>query len=274
MEGFNFRRYHILIASILAFIFLFAVTRIFAQAVFTSIVFAIILTANKKRIYQRKKTKYAFLAEENYFSNTLLLLVATIIQADDKREDSEFKYIESALLEHFQPKRVVKMVNYIKAHAEDTPINYRKICKSIRFEFPLSSKIQLMHLLIGIAAADGLVTKTEQALLQDIAIQIRLPKATFDSLFKMFHFRYEGEEKRQQRKIYSYKLRLSEAYGILEISEDASVEEIKKAYRKMALKHHPDRVIHLGSDYQKSAKEKFQIISDAYEFIKKKKGFS
>jgi DnaJ like chaperone protein len=42
----------------------------------------------------------------------------------------------------------------------------------------------------------------------------------------------------------------------------------------MALKHHPDRLIHLGKEYQKSAKEKFQIISDAYEYIKDRKGFS
>ncbi|MEZ4923599.1 MAG: DnaJ domain-containing protein [Crocinitomicaceae bacterium] len=252
---------------------LIATKNIKASFVATSFVLFLFF-ANDQRVQHKKKTKYTFLAEENFFSNSLLLLISAVIRCDGKKEDSEFRFIEQALLEHYDAKRVIKMMNYIKSHLDDGPINYRSVCVIIRQQFPLSSKIQLMHLLIGVCAADGLMTKTESALLQDIAIQIRLPKATFDSIHKMFHFRYEGQEQKQKQKTYSSKLRLSEAYAILEITESASVEEIKKAYRKMALKHHPDRVIHLGAEYQKSAKEKFQIIADAYEYIKSKKGFS
>ena len=88
----------------------------------------------------------------------------------------------------------------------------------------------------------------------------------------MFRFRHEGAQ--QKKSSYSSKYRLQQAFKILELKETATVEQIKKAYRKLALKHHPDRVIHLGPEYQESAKEKFQIIADAYEYIKTKKGFS
>jgi DnaJ like chaperone protein len=62
------------------------------------------------------------------------------------------------------------------------------------------------------------------------------------------------------------------AYKILEITPDASDEELKKAYRKMAIKYHPDKVSHLGEDVQKAAKEKFQQLNAAYEAIKKERG--
>ena len=62
------------------------------------------------------------------------------------------------------------------------------------------------------------------------------------------------------------------AYNILEIRENATNEEIIKAYRKMALKFHPDKVSYLGEDVQKAANEKFQKLNEAYQTISKDRG--
>jgi DnaJ like chaperone protein len=65
---------------------------------------------------------------------------------------------------------------------------------------------------------------------------------------------------------------INSAYKVLEISPDATNDEIKTAYRKMAVKYHPDKVAHLGSDVQNAAKDKFQQLNAAYEEIKKQRG--
>ena len=61
-------------------------------------------------------------------------------------------------------------------------------------------------------------------------------------------------------------------YEVLGVSKDASADEIKKAYRKMAIKYHPDKVATLGPDVQKAAEEKFKAISQAYDAICKERG--
>jgi DnaJ like chaperone protein len=66
---------------------------------------------------------------------------------------------------------------------------------------------------------------------------------------------------------------IDNAYKILQITPDANEKEIKRAYRNLAVKYHPDKVAHLGEDIQKAAKEKFQKINAAYEDIKKQRGF-
>jgi DnaJ like chaperone protein len=65
---------------------------------------------------------------------------------------------------------------------------------------------------------------------------------------------------------------ISWAYDVLEITSTASDEEVKRAYRDLAKKHHPDKVAHLGEDIRKAATEKFQQINLAYEEIKKQRG--
>lgn len=229
------------------------------------------LIVNKTIVEQQKK--YEFLSEESTFSNYLIRLIAMVIRVDGKKTDSEFRFIEKSLDEFYTPQQLNRIMSSIKLAYTQKSIPINIICKMIIKELNAASKVQLMYLLIGISTADGLLTKKERELLLKIAIGIRLPHRTFISLESMFHFVHEGAKKKKTSQRFSSKLQLEQAFKILEIETSATTKEIKKAYRKLALLHHPDRLVHLGAAHQLAAKQKFQRIAEAYDFIKEKRGF-
>ena len=120
----------------------------------------------------------------------------------------------------------------------------------------IPQRLQLLHYLIGIAKADGHVSRAELDTLKSIALYLGISRQESDSLFAM------------------YRNTLDDAYKVLEITPDATDDEVKKAYKQMAFKHHPDRVESWGADVKKAAEEKFKAIAAAYEAIKKERGFN
>jgi DnaJ like chaperone protein len=111
-----------------------------------------------------------------------------------------------------------------------------------------------MHYLMGIAHADGQIDASELRVLKSISNYFKINNYDFESIRAMFG-----------------KNTLKDAYAILEIESEATSEEIKKAYKRMAAKFHPDRVSHLGEEHAKAAEDKFKKVQDAYEQIKKTK---
>jgi len=119
-----------------------------------------------------------------------------------------------------------------------------------------SQRLQLFHYLVQIAMADGHFDKKEKGVLEAIGATIGLSEADYASVIAMF-----------------YK-ETSSAYTVLEISPSATDDEVRTAYRKMAMKNHPDKVATLGPDVQKAAAEKFRQVQEAYETIKKERGMN
>jgi DnaJ like chaperone protein len=116
-----------------------------------------------------------------------------------------------------------------------------------------SARLQLVHFLFGIAQADGQVDVSEQKLITHICNQMGIGNNDFESIQAMFVPNTDGD------------------YKILEIERSASNDDVKKAYRRMAMKYHPDKVSTLGDEVQNAAKEKFQKVNRAYENIKKER---
>ena len=92
----------------------------------------------------------------------------------------------------------------------------------------------------------------EIAALRDVAANLGLSAADVES---MLNLRSSKDD-------------LAAAYKVLGISPSATDDEVKAAYRQMALKHHPDRVSTLGDDVKRAAEKKFKEINDAKEKIK------
>jgi DnaJ like chaperone protein len=191
----------------------------------------------------------------NDFSAALLVLCAAVMKADNRLLKSELEYIKQFFVRHFGAdhtrKRMVLLREILK---QDIPLS--GVCAQIRSHVDHASRLELMHLLFGVAASDGEISDPEIAVLEQVAHLTGISPKDFASLRAMF---VAGK---------------GAAYKILEVEKSASVDEIKKAYRRMAMKYHPDKVHHLGPEYQKDAQEKFRKINDAYEQIKQERGFS
>ena len=111
-----------------------------------------------------------------------------------------------------------------------------------------------MHFLFGIAQADGHVSPPEVRVLSQIAGYFRINRSDYESIMAMFVKKGDS------------------AYKILEIEKSATDAEVKKAFRTMAKKYHPDKLMDMDEAYRKGAEEKFRNVQEAYETIQKERG--
>jgi DnaJ like chaperone protein len=189
------------------------------------------------------------------FELSLLVLSAAVIKADKQVKQSELDYVQRFLQQQFGPANASVMMGHLKTLL-NREIPVKQVAEQIRYNMQHPMRLQLLHYMFGIAQADGHVHVAEVQMIQLIAGYLGISSVDFESIKAMF---YKDAEN---------------AYRILEIKSTAGESEIKRAYRKMALKYHPDKVASLGESFQKAAKEKFQKVQEAYEQIKKDRGFN
>ncbi|MCR5140251.1 MAG: DnaJ domain-containing protein [Bacteroidaceae bacterium] len=111
-------------------------------------------------------------------------------------------------------------------------------------------------MLLDLANADGDFDPREQGVIEQIALNLYITTADYNSLAALY----------QKAKDPNW------AYTVLEIDPSATDDEVKKAYRRMALKYHPDKVTGAGEEVVKKATEKFRAAGEAYEAIKSARG--
>ena len=208
-----------------------------------------------------------FEEDRNSFLFSMLVLSSYIIKADGKIMHSEMNCVRNFLRNNFGEQAVrqgedilLKLFEMQKQQGATTfKETIRKSCVEISFHMNIGQRLQLLDYLIIIAKVDGTVSPEEVYALKEVATYLGLSAQDVDSMLNM-----EASSNQQ--------IGLNEAYKILGISPNATNDEVKAAYRKMALKHHPDRVSTLGDDVREAAEKKFQEINNAKERIYKARG--
>lgn len=186
------------------------------------------------------------------FEVSLLILASVVIKADGKVDQNELDYVRAYFVKVYGKEKandVFKLFNGIVKRK----ISTRQVAVQIREHMSHASRLQLLHFLFGIAKADGTVTSSEEQEIHKIANYFYINTQDYSSIKAMFYNEVDG------------------AYKILEITKEVSDDKVKKAYRKMAMKYHPDRVGDVGKEHKEGAKEKFQQIQEAYEQLKKER---
>ncbi len=194
---------------------------------------------------------------EGDFKMSLLVLMACIMKADGRIDKAELAVVKRFLVTNFGEQGALDALQILKNLLEQN-INETEVAAQIGQNLNYSSKLELLHLLFQIAYADGEVVASELNTIQRIATHFRIDRLDFESI----------------KAPYMKAVDRDWAYKSLEIEPTATDEEIKKAYRNMAKKYHPDKVNDLGEDVKKSATEKFRSVNEAYENLKKQRGIN
>lgn len=180
---------------------------------------------------------------------TFMMLAMAVMKANGKIGYHTIRYAHQYIAQHFGDNYLHQRRHIFEGFRQQH-IPVEALCEQVDVHLDYPAKMQLIYFLIGIAYADGKLSRAEMEIIAAIADDIHLEAKDFKSLMAM-HKKVEES-----------------AFEILEITAEASNAEVKKAYYKLAKLHHPDRVAHLGEEYQRSAKEKFQRIQQAYEEIR------
>lgn len=204
--------------------------------------------------YRRPGT-YSTTEQRNSFMVSLLVLSSAVIRADGKYLQQEYDYVRAFIRTNFGTQAEPEAMRILQ-ELNGKQINIYEVGSQIARNMNYSQRLQLFHYLADLANADGNVCKEERDVLTAIASALRITSSDAESILAMFSKASES------------------AYTVLEISPSATDEEVKKAYRSMAMKNHPDKVANLGPEVQKAAQEKFQKIQEAYETIKRERGIN
>ena len=186
------------------------------------------------------------------FIVSLMVLFAKVMKADNKLLRSELNYIKDFLNKELKSSDVQYfMILFKDILKQDYPL--KDVCRQLQRSMDHPSRIELIHILFGLAFADKQIDDKEIKVIHTIAGYLNINSKDYESIKAMFI------------KDNTY------AYKILEIDPSCNDDEVKKGYRKMANKYHPDKVSHLGIDLQHIAEEKFKAVNNAYQTIKKER---
>lgn len=186
---------------------------------------------------------------------SIIILIACVIKSDGRVLKSEINYIKPFLLKTFGEAGAKQALLLLKELLKQD-IDAKAVAQQIGQHINYSTRLELVHLLLAVANADGELHELELEIISSISMNMSVQDADYQSILALY----------QRSKDANW------AYTALEITPSATNEEVKKAYRRMAMKYHPDKVANAGEEIRQQATDKFRAINEAYEHIKQQRG--
>lgn len=222
------------------------------------------------KLYEKEQQQKRASTKPGDFEVSLLILSALVIKADGNIDQRELDYVRTHFLSLFGKERANNAFKIFNEIIKNDTVSSRRVCLQIQKHMDHPSRLQLLHYLFGIAASDGYVSPNEVNEIRKMAAYLYINRQDFEAIQAMFSS-YNKRSSHQKADYNSFNT--DNAYKVLNLDKSASVDDIKKAYRKMAKKYHPDKIQHLGDTHVKAGEEKFKQIKNAYEQLQTERGF-
>ena len=184
----------------------------------------------------------------------LLALAATVIKADGSVKQQELQFVRNFFITNYGSQMASTIFEKFNEEVKKEKQNIPELTQIFNQRAPYETRLQILHFLFGVANADGSISKTELIKVEQIAAALGIRPSDMESIKAMFVKATDS------------------AYKILEISSSVTDAEVKKAFRTMAKKYHPDKLQSKDPALIKGAQEKFQKVQEAYEAIQKERG--
>ncbi len=188
---------------------------------------------------------------------SILVLISCVLKADGHVRKTELNVVKRFLLQNYGERGGNEALQILKKLLEQQ-IDYVAIAQQMSLFVNYSTRLSILHLLLDLAHADQEYSSQEERVIQRIATALGISQSDYLS-----HLALYGKQKDPNW-----------AYQALEIEPSATDDEVKKAYRRMAMKYHPDKVANATEELKQKATEKFRAINEAYEHIKTLRGIS
>ena len=192
----------------------------------------------------------------------LMVLIAAVMKADGQVKKSELDFVKRFLLQNYGEERGKQMLKLLQQMVQqDIPID--QVCAQIKVNTDYNTRYHMVDFLFGLGGADGTFDPSELNILRLIAQYLGISRSDYTSIYE----RHVGG-RYSSNQTFSQSSNHKDPYKVLGITSEASDDEVRKAYRKMALKYHPDRVAGMGEEMQRNAAEQMKEINAAYDHIK------
>ncbi|SFU26995.1 DnaJ like chaperone protein [Pustulibacterium marinum] len=199
------------------------------------------------------------------FELNLLSLSSLVIKADGYVNQTELDFVRSYFVQQYGKEYANATFRTFNEVVKNREISAHRICYYMLHKTSYAGRVQIVHFLFGIAQADGSVSPAEAEKIEEIAGYLKIYRTDFESIKAMFY-------RSSRSSSYSSRQPSFDAYKVLGIEKSATDTEIKKAYRSLVKKYHPDKIQTDSELIKKDAEEKFRKVQEAYEQIQKERG--
>lgn len=192
------------------------------------------------------------------FMAALMALCAYVIRADGHAKGEEVRHVRDFVQANF-PAQANDLMQLLRSLLEQ-PIQVAPVCSQINAHLGYYERLRLMQILVEVARADGIVHPSEASAVMEVGQRLGIHPGDLRVIFASLGGPSPNTPSGP------------DPYTVLGLARESSDEELKKAYRALAKKFHPDRVTHLGEEVRAHSEQKFKELQAAWDAIKKERG--